>query len=210
MSAADQQEANASGQPDWEKRFKGLQKKHEQLVLEHRSLQEQLQALLAEKDDLTTKLSALKNDTEKTLSGKTQELEQLRQQLEQEKANASTLQAEIDKIRLIKEKFPDLIIFEDLVPPGEHVEEKLQALQEKIKRISSMQAKQILTGVTPSASPSREEVTKKDQIRKAFEEMNAAAGTPEYDAKARAYYELVSGDSNDQWSIAQRPIDLGG
>lgn len=97
---------------NWEKRFKGLQPKHQDLTEAHKGLQAQYtldkQNWDAEKATATAKVTALEAD----LAAAQEELESLKSGNEELQSTVGSLETKLERNALIMSEYPDLSVLE--------------------------------------------------------------------------------------------------
>jgi hypothetical protein len=154
-----QTEEDSSGE-DWEKRFKGLQPKHQQLVEEHKDLKvkfaETQKALSSEKTALELKLDEAQAEL-KNLTETTEGLKETNGKLEE---SLESLNKRMDRSKLIMSDYPDLAPLEasGLLAPNLEGDELTAALN-NMRSLMGQSAKSAVEELTAGATGGEDAVT---------------------------------------------------
>lgn len=141
---------------EWEKRAKGWQR--------------QLQALQKEQETVKSSEAQLKQSVADwqskygTLEGEKGVLDQQLDELTEEMGKLTTAygqtEASLQKINLIREEFPNLFDFSDMIPTIAEEEQQLATLKEwdealtsRVENLAQQRMESLMKGITPPASP---------------------------------------------------------
>lgn len=111
-SSQDDQTDDKSSDENWEKRFKGLQPKHQILVEEHKDLKVQVGLDKKEYDEETVKLGLEIDELKGDVTKFTESSEGLTKSNDELKKTVESLETQLERNKLIMSEYPDLAVLE--------------------------------------------------------------------------------------------------
>jgi len=171
--------ASSDDETDWKVSYQGLQKVVSKKDSTITKLTEQVETL-------STQLEEIKNTSSSTAKQKAdaeKALEELRSTLEEATSERDTLRTQLDRQKLINDKFSELGPMAKYVPAGESLEEyeaNAQAFLEDLNARTGAQVKRTLAGSSPE-TPSGEGddiVFDQKEYDRLWDEVDLLAGVP--------------------------------
>lgn len=165
------------GTTDWEASYKGLQGTYNKLFNDHKDLEAKYNTLLTDHEKI--KQDAARAATE--LGTASTGLQTKDQEIAQHKTEIENQKAQYQRLKLIAQKFPNLIVMEEqgLIPAmkPEELEPKLDALNKSILESIDNRAKASLQAAPPGPSSNNNNIPPVENEDEVYEKLTKLAGS---------------------------------
>lgn len=186
------------GTTDWENSYKGLQKTYNVLFNDHEALKSKYEVLGAENEKNKQEIVRLTGELGTASTG----LQTKDQELTKSKTEVESSKSQYQRLKLIAEKFPQLLIMEEqgLIPNMElkDLEPKLQAIANNISSSIDARARGSLQAAPPGSGGSQNNnIPPVESVEDIFEKLQVLAGSKrpedvaEYNRLYTLYQELL-------------------
>lgn len=186
------------GTTDWENSYKGLQKTYNVLFNDHEALKSKYEVLGAENEKNKQEIARLTGELGTASTG----LQTKDQELTKSKTEIESSKSQYQRLKLIAEKYPQLLIMEEqgLIPNMElkDLEPKLQAIANNISNSIDARARGSLQAAPPGSGGSQnKDIPPVESVEDIFEKLQTLAGSKrpedvaEYNRLYTLYQELL-------------------